>query len=425
MFQRVLLSVFVGLAVLACKGENAAVQAEDQRPPTEGISGGRETERETLVVVDSLSVGSIRDEVVVPAKVESRVTVAVFPKLSNLPVTEVFVEKGQSVRQGDPLMSLFDVELRLTEQGAAAALEEAEQQLQQQLVAVDEEEARVRRAQRTVDKTAADLERLQGLIEEGIVNQQEVDDARLAADQARDDLELARLTQRRTAVSLELARIGKRKAEVEHARAQSDLSHALVRAPIDGVVALRDVDIGELSSMSAAAFSIVDTSQPVLELRVPQDSLSRLAAGQPVEVRALTQVDGRYQGTVRTVNPVLDMTTGTVHVTVDLTPAPGLVPGLFCEAHIVTGSRDDALLVDKRAVLYDDDQPYVFVVDDALGSVSKVAFAHGASTPTSIEILGALGDADALSADSNVVLVGQESLKDGARVRVREDPVEG
>lgn len=402
----------------------------DGRPPSEGVSGGRESERETLVVVKALSVGPIRDEIVVSSKVESRLTVSVFPKLNGLPVTDVLVEEGEPVHEGDVLMTLFDVDLQLAAQTAQASADEAAKDVERQQLLMREEDARIKRAERLSQKSASDLARLLDLLADGFVNQQEVDDARLLAEQSADDLESARLAGEGARIAYELALIRRQKAEVESERARSDLTHATVRAPFTGVVSKRNVQIGELSTLSTPAFEVVDVEQLVLNLRVPQDALPRLARGQRVEVRAITNKDLRCAGVVRTVNPVLDTATGTVHVIVDLVPVPGLVPGIFSEARIVTGERDDALLVDKRAVMYDDDRPYFFAMDEGGETVRKVLFAHGASTATSIEILGAAGtssgEADdataALDASLRVVLVGQESLKDGARVRVREEP---
>ena len=71
----------------------ATKAAADGGLPTSGVAGGRDTVRETLVVVNPLTVGPIRDVVVVSAKVEARHSAQVFPKLSGLPVTSVAVWK--------------------------------------------------------------------------------------------------------------------------------------------------------------------------------------------------------------------------------------------------------------------------------------------------------------------------------------------
>lgn len=388
-------------------------------PKSTAVSGGRDTVRETLVVVQALSVGPIRDEVVVSAKVESRTEITVFPRLSNLPVTSVRVDEGENVAVGDVLMTLYDTDLMLAEAMALNRLKESQAEVDRAKHKLDEAGMRIARAERQSAKTAEDLARREMLMGDGLVNVQEVEDLRLAAATALDDLELERFSLADLALARDLASIRAQQAELDWKQAGTNLSHTSLQAPASGVIASRDVDVGELSSMSAPAFRVVDLTELVLNLRVPQDSLARLAAGQPVELRSVTDKSQRFGGTVRVVNPVLDAATGTVRVIVDLEPAPGLVPGLFCEARIITAARAEALLVDKRAVLYEDDQPVFFALGKDGDAVRKVAFRAGASTPNAIEVLAAM-DGAAVDRGLRVVVVGQESLKDGARVKVRE-----
>lgn len=399
--------------------EATALRADGGRPPPGGVSGGRDIERETLVVLEPLSRGPIRDEIVVSARVESRVAVSVFPKLSGLPVTQVIVEEGDQVAAGQILMRLYDDDLRLTVQERESLHQQSLKEIDRAQIQLEEDGAKIVRAERQAEKAAGDHARLAGLLEQQLVNQQETDDARLAADTALDDLALARKTRDRSKVSLELARISAQQSELQHERALADLAHTVVRSPLDGVVASRAIDIGELSGAAERAFQIVDLTQPLLNLRVPQDSLARLAAGQRVEAAAVTLGGKIFEGTVRSVNPVLDEVTGSVRVIVDLEPAPDLHPGLFCSARVITSARDDALLVDKRAVQHVDELPHVFVLDEDGEHVRKLSFRPGASTPLMTEILGD-AEGEPLPQGLRVVVVGQESLKDGGRVRVQE-----
>ncbi|MHC5212323.1 MAG: efflux RND transporter periplasmic adaptor subunit [Planctomycetota bacterium] len=408
------LTILLLCLLLACSPP--AAKADESRPE-QGTSGGREVNAKTPVVVEALQVGPVRDEIVVSAKVASRTVVQIFPKLSNLAVTAVHVEEGDRVVEGQVLAELFADNLQLQQQTADAVLSETAHQITRDEVERDQAASRVVTAQRLAEKTQADYERLAGLGD--LVNRQERDDKQLAAENAQDELALAELAQRSAAISLELAKISVRKAEIEVERTRTDLGYAKVRAPIAGVISRRSIQQGELSSLAAPMFILTDTSNLVLNLRVPQDALGRLGPGQPVEARAVTGPVATFHGVVRSVNPVLDDATGTVHAIVDLEPDERLAPGLFCEARIITSAREDALLVSKRAVLYEDDQPVLFAVngDDA---ARKIPFIAGASTPTAVEILSDL-DGAALPPDLRVIVVGQENLKDGAPIRIVEE----
>ena len=396
--------------LLACGGSATTEVARS-------ATGGKDLVRQTLVVVEPLQRGAVRDEVVVSAKVAARTTVAIYPKLVNLPVTRVLAEEGQTVRPGEVLAELLDTDLRLAEANARAQLEDAGHQQELARVTNEENKARVTRAERAAQKASDDYARVRDLGD--LVNKQEVDDKRLAADTAADDLLLQQFAERSSAIAVDQAAIAVEKARIEAERRATELAYTRLVAPIAGVIANREIDVGELSSTGQAAFTLVDTDDLILDLRVPQDALGRIEPGQSVEVRPVTGSDRRFAGVVRFVNPVLDQATGTVRVRVDLDEAEGLVPGLFCEARIITAERGDALLVSKRAVLYENDRPVLFVLgpdEDA----RRIAFVAGASTPRSVEIVSDT-DGQPLPADLRVVVVGQENLKDGAPVRVVEE----
>lgn len=410
-------TVALCLAALLPAGGCGTSGGDAQADAARSTTGGRETVRETLVLVEKLARGAVRDEIVVSAKVDARTSVQIFPRVAGLPALEVLVEEGDRVATGDVLVRLFDTDLRLAEQSSRAALEEARRTQERAQLTLEEDGRKVERAERVAQKAEADLARVADLGE--LVNRQEIEDKRLAAENARDDLELARFAERGARIALELAGIAVQKAGIAAERAATDLAHATVRAPIDGVVAERAIHPGELSNTGAAAFVLADTEDLVLNLRVAQDAYQRVAAGQGVELRPVTDPLRRFRGTVRAVNPVLDRATGTVHVLVDLVEEDGLWPGLFCEARIITSSRDAALLVSKRAVLYEDDQPVLFAVGED-GTARRIPFVAGASTPTAIEVVSGL-DGGPVADDLVVVTVGQENLKDGAPVKVAPD----
>lgn len=394
----------------------------DEIQPGDSTPGGRSVDHRTKVVVESLTIGPVRDKIVVSAKVAARTSVDIIPKIPNVPVTEIFVEEGDQVELGQILMSLYDTDLKLAEQTAKTVLDEAHRNLQRTELTLQEDARRVETAERAALRDGADFARLEGLGD--LVTDQEVDNARVAAEDAQDNLELAVFARQNTEIERELGEISVQRAQIDWTQAITNLGHTSVRAPIAGIVAKRDANVGMLTTMAAAAFVVVDTTDLVLNLRIPQDNLLRLQRGQLVEVRSVTGAGTNYAGVVRSVNPVLDETTGTISVVVDLTPAMGLVPGLFCEASIITSAREEALLVSKRAVLYENDQPVIFAVkageEPESESALKIPFVAGATTAGEVEILCDL-EGEPISPDLMVIVVGQENLKDGAPITVVEE----
>ena len=97
-----------------------------------------------------------------------------------------------------------------------------------------------------------------------------------------------------------------------------------------------------------------------------------------------------------------------------------LRPGMFITARIVTASRDDALLVPRKAVFYDEEKPTFFLIDEA-GAVRKTHFASRASTESLLEIAHADPPDAAVEEGALIVIVGQDNLKDGDIVRIDEE----
>lgn len=437
--ERAMLHLRPALVVaVVCSGLVACIEqvgeAAEQEDVT-SVTGGRDVVRETLVVVEPLEVGTVRDEVIVPSRVISRASVQVFPRLTGLPVTSVLVEEGDRVDLGQPLVTLFGDELSLTVAARQAAYDEAQRAVDQQALDAEELVRRIALIEERMEIQEREVARLEELGD--LVTRKEVDDARVVRSQMETELGDALAQQRGMDIQLELAKIGERKAQIELDRAEQDLDHTTLLAPIAGVVAMRDIEIGEIANQSTPALQIVDDRDLILDLRIPQDAFARLAAGQPVVAHPVSGDEASYHGVVRTVNPVLDQDTGTVHVIVDMDEEPGLVAGLFVEARVITSERTDALMVSKRAVLYDDDQPFFFALGDPVLAtdeepegdadaasdgtrVRKVPFEAGAATATRIEVLSD-PDGRPIPPDLRVVVVGQENLKDGAAVRVVEE----
>ena len=111
-------------------------------------------------------------------------------------------------------------------------------------------------------------------------------------------------------------------------------------------------------------------------------------------------------------SPVVDPASGTIKVTVAIPRQEGLRPGMYVDVQLVTDVHDDALLVPKRAVVYDDDQLFVYRMDPQAKTVERVYLKPLLESEQWIEPV------EALAAGDRVVVAGQAGLKDGAKVRL-------
>ncbi len=346
----------VALAISVACGNGGSGPGKD-RPKGFGDQGDRKEEAVPVEVVE-ITRGPMEAVLRLSSNLEAERAVTVYA-LAPRQVTRLLVEEGDAVRKGQLLVQLQDDEQRL---------------------AVDEAQSRYNQA-------AEEFARQEKLHEQQLVAEQVYIDAKHALDQAKIALEKARQA----------------------------LSYTQVRAPISGIVTERLVNLGDSVTVNQALFKIVDFDSIVARVYVPEKDLRRLEVGQPARVYATALGEAPLAGKVLRISPVVDPRTGTIKVTVAVPNQPGLRPGLFVDVELVTDVHPDALLIPKRALVYDSDQVFAFRVD-------------GDRRARRMEVKILLQNADMVEpeggfeAGDTLVVAGQAGLKDGTLVRLPGDP---
>ena len=257
-------------------------------------------------------------------------TAQVTPAVSGI-VREVLAADTQAVRRGDVLVVLDDMDARLALDQAEAELGRAERRvrglvanddsLTAQIAARASEErratAQIAAATADLERANVDLSRREALSDSGSVSGEELTKARNAFETARANLEAAHAAQEQAQANHFVA-IGSREAnavlianttedtnpEVVLARARRDqarvnLERTVIRAPLDGVVARRSVQLGQQVQAGAALLSIVPVAKIHVDANFKEGQLERLKIGQPVKL--VSDVYGRsipYHGKV-------------------------------------------------------------------------------------------------------------------------------
>jgi HlyD family secretion protein len=151
-------------------------------------------------------------------------------------------------------------------------------------------------------------------------------------------------------------------AAAQLAEAQARLARAAVRAPADGIILTRNVEVGQTATPGGEAlFRLSEGGEVELRGQVAEQDLPLLKVGQIVNVR-LTGTARVYQGRVRLLGAVIDPQTRLGMARVALTPDPNLRPGAFARAE-VTDSNADRAVLPQTAVLTDDKGSYVLIVN--------------------------------------------------------------
>ncbi|HLZ74774.1 HlyD family efflux transporter periplasmic adaptor subunit [Phenylobacterium sp.] len=230
-------------------------------------------------------------------------------------VTAVPVINTQVVRVGDPLVVLDDADARLALARAEADLAQAERRVvgyhanDDALSAeVANRAAQVQSARSNLERARTDYERRQGLDANGAISGEELTQARNALDTAQAAVTAAAAQQRaaegQRAVNAALISGAGENPEVAAARvrvdqARLDLARTVIRAPIAGVVAKNDVQIGQRVQVGQPLMSIVPVDQAYVNANFKEQQLRKVRMGQPVELTSDLYGGGvKYHGSV-------------------------------------------------------------------------------------------------------------------------------
>ncbi len=309
-------------------------------------------------------------------------------------VKEVYVTQWVRVKKGQPLARIDLAESEAITRRAEAAAVAARAQMAQSKVALtraEREEARFIKLKET-----------------GLATQQAVDDSRTetAAARARVDSSQAQI----------------RVAEEEVRQSKARLAKGLVSSPMEGVIALRDINVGDLASDAATAkpvFRIVDNRILNLTVTVPSVDSARVKTGQPLEFAVDALPDKIFNGKVMFINPELNTSDRSLKVVAEVQNQPEILKGgLFAKGRIITGKRGNVLQV-PRTVLsnYDTDRQtaFIFVAEGQIARLRNVK--TGIANGNLIEIK------EGLKQGEQYVSRGSFTLKDGDKIAVQQTGV--
>lgn len=179
-----------------------------------------------------------------------------------------------------------------------------------------------------LDLTSVELTRSRKLLASGNVTQQAFDQSESAFRQAQASAQAAQDAQR---------------------QAEAVQGYASIASPIDGVVAERLADPGDLASPGNIVMRLFDPSRLMLEAPIREGLVSRIRLGEVLSIR-VDALDTNLAGEVREVVPAVDPGSRTFLVKLCITNAPTLMPGMFGVLALPTGTRP-ALLVPETCVM--------------------------------------------------------------------------
>ena len=374
-FATVLLILLTCLVLAGCSSGDAnsaepaaadSSSAVDSTQKSDQDTSGEETKKDgsgkdqpTAIPVEitRLTTGQISSFLLYSSTLETEQTVNVYSRIAGL-VEEIYVEESDRVQKGARLIQIEKDEYVLAE----------------------------RKARLEYEKLLADYNRLKALQAEELLSEEEF------------------LT----------AEINMKQAEIAWEQAKLNLEYTTVTAPISGVIGDRLVNLGDRIQTSTNLFTIANLNEKIVRLYVPQSEFAKCYKNQTAKVTTDVMAGTKFNGYVKRISPIIDPQSGTFKVTIAVKdPQNKLRPGMFVNAELIVDTHENAKLIPKSALIYENERTYFFIVSQ--DSSQKLELKKGFEDAEKVEIL------NDLEAGTQIVVLGQNGLKDGSRVKIVEE----
>ena len=282
-------------------------------------------------------------------------------------VTDIMFTAGAAVKQGTPLVQLFDA----PEQGDLANF----------------------KAQAVVAQLS--LERAKQLAAHQFGPQSTVDQAQAAFDQAKAGI----------------------------AKTEAIISQKMVRAPFDGVLGVRHVEVGQYLTAGTMIATLTDLSTLYANFTVTEKDSGQLKTGQTVRLLVDAYPNRTFEGKITTIEPQISTDTRNIHVQATVAnPDHILKPGMFTTVTVVLPDKPPVITVPETAVDYTLYGDSVFVVNEKKEKDGKTSLsADRTFVRAGDRIDGRAVILSGLKPGDRVVAVGQLKLQSGAAVSISTD----
>jgi len=320
------------------------------------------------VSVEPVQLKNLNSYLVLNGIVEPERMVEIFSRLSAY-VKEIVKEEGAYVKENDILALLDDTEIKISYEQSRIELEQAKLSL---------------------DEAEQNYVRNQELKKRDLISEQDF--------QAQE----AQYRQRQL----------DHQNRVESFKNLSlQLNWTKIRSLSEGYITERLIEVGDRVNANQQVYTIEDFRPLLIRVFVPTSDSIKLETGMAAEVTTEVIKGAMFEGSVKLINPRIDVQTGTVKVTIEVfDDSLRLKPGMFVEARIVIGMKENVLVIPRKAILYKQNLTYVFVMNR--NQVSQREVTLGLSEEDDVEVVSGL------QAGETIVVVGVEALKDGQRVDV-------
>jgi RND family efflux transporter MFP subunit len=194
----------------------------------------------------------------------------------------------------------------------------------------------------------------------------------------------------------------------EEANAQasrSTLQRTELRSSIDGVVAARSVEPGEVAEVGRSLVSIVDPSDMEAQLMVSKKDINHINKNTPVEL-FIDEV--ARKGWVKRLSPEAQTGSGLYPVVVGVSPNSGILPGTYLEGRFLVEKKDGIVVIPSDVVMYRGDKEFVYLASGDKADMTEIKTGEGRG--------GRVIVTSGLKPGDQLIISGNRSLFDGALI---------
>ena len=221
---------------------------------------------------------------------------------------------------------------------------------------------------------------------------------------------------------LDAAEARAKQADALVASLRATIAKKTIRAPFDGRVAIRQVELGQVVSSGTPIASLQSVTPIYADFWLPQQALADVRAGQRAVLRTDAFAGSEWTGEVTTVNPEVDPATRNVRVRGTFANPDGrLKPGMFANVTISSGEPRSVLVIPATAVMFAPYGDSVFAIEqgkDAAGRPATVVRQKFVRTGERRGDLVAV--TDGLTEGETIVSSGAFKLRNGSAVAVND-----
>jgi RND family efflux transporter MFP subunit len=306
------------------------------------------------------------------ANLDSRQSVTLQPRVAGQ-IAEIFVQPGDTVQAGEPLLQIDAAEQRAQVASRVAAVDTAAADIAAAQAEVDNAaktlaslEARRASAQADVQLNQKEYERFQALYREGATPQQNVDQRlnTLRVSQAALQEAEANIQAQRSSINRDQANVTRSQRAYEQAQAtvaegEAQLQYYTITAPFTGIVGSIPVKVGDVVANSTPLLTVTQNNSLEVEIQVPLERSPALRMGLPVQLLD-DQQKVLQSGRISFVSPDVDPATQSILTKARFVNAGNLRTSQFIRARIIW-SQSPGVLVSTTVISRLGGRNFVFV----------------------------------------------------------------